>query len=106
LTGYRVTVEKALYRSSIAEVRGHNLSSVFYLYMGVKDTLRLNNNIWSLLAETMTAAKIYLGVFQPLPCHYGFERFIDSVASAGDASGALTNENSVFTLHVMPYPCG
>ncbi|MBA7664544.1 hypothetical protein ES703_72605 [subsurface metagenome] len=66
LAGDRVTVEKALHRLPIPEVRGYNISRILWLHMGIEDAIRLDDNIWALLAEAMTPGKIDLGALDAL----------------------------------------
>jgi hypothetical protein len=50
--------------------------------MGIKDAIGFDNHIWPLLAETVAAGKIDLGVLYTLPCQLELQCFVDSIAAA------------------------
>jgi hypothetical protein len=50
--------------------------------MGVQDTIRLNDNIRSLLAKTVAAGEVDLSASQSLSSHLSLEGFIDGVTPA------------------------
>jgi len=97
-------VEKTLYCFPILEVGSYNLGSVLWFHMGIKNTVGLDNNIWALLAETVTPGEINFSITHFLPCHLSPERFKNGVTTTGDASRPSTNVNSATFPHIMPHP--
>jgi hypothetical protein len=102
--GYRVMVEKTFHRLAISKMRGDNFRSILGLDMGIENAFRFNDYIRTLLAETVTASEIHLGVAYPLLVYFFLKRLVDSVRAAGKASCSLTDEDSTMAFHTTLHP--
>ncbi len=106
LVSHRVAVEEPFHRLPILEMRGYYLRSILRRYVGIKNALRLNDDIWSLLAKAMATGKIHRNILHTLLEHLAAERLENGVASTGDASGTATNINGAMLAHIIPLLSG
>jgi hypothetical protein len=79
----------------------NNFRSIVGLDMSIENALGFNDYIRTLLAETVAAGKINLGMAYPLSAYFFPERLIDSIRAAGKTSCSLTNEDGMIVLHTI-----
>jgi hypothetical protein len=92
-------VEEALHRLAVLQVRGNDLHRILRLHVSVKDAIRFNNNVRSLLTETVTAGKIDHGIPQSQATHLGFKSLVNGVAATGDTPGSPAHINRPTEFH-------
>jgi hypothetical protein len=97
-------VEKAFHRLAILKMRGDNFWSILGLDMGIKNAFRFNDYIRTLLAETVTASEIHLGMAYPLPAYFFLKRLIDSSRVTGKACCPMTNKYGAVAFHITFHP--
>jgi hypothetical protein len=96
-------VEKAFHRFAISKMGSNNFRRILGLDMGIENALGFNDYVGTLLAETVAASEINLGMACPLPDYFFPKRLIDSVRAAGKASCSLTNKDGMMVLHTTVY---
>jgi hypothetical protein len=69
--------------------------------VGIKNALRFDDDIWSLLTKAMAAGEIHISILHSLTEHLSTERLQYSIASTGDASGTAANINGAMLWHVL-----
>jgi hypothetical protein len=94
-------VEKAFHRFVISKMIIDNLQGILSLNMGVENAFGFNDYIRALLAETVAASEINLGMAYPLSTHFFLKRLIDSIRAAGKASCSLTNKDGMMVVHTI-----
>src|SRR4030043_2436820 len=94
-------VEKAFHRFAISKMRGDNFRNILGLNMGIENALGFNDYIGTLLAETVAAGNINLGMAYPLLTYFFLKRLIANIRAAGKASRSLTNEDGMMVLHTI-----
>jgi hypothetical protein len=96
-------VEKALHRFVITKMGNNDFLSVLGLDMGIKNAFGFNDHIGALLAETVAAGEVHLGMAYPMPAYFFPKRLIDSIGAAGKASCPLANKDGAMVWHTIRF---
>jgi hypothetical protein len=94
-------VEKAFHRFVISKMRSNNFRNILGLNMGIENALGFNDYVGTLLAETVAAGEINLGMAYPLSTYFFLKRLTDNIRAAGKASRSLTNKDGMMVLHTI-----